>query len=96
MCLLEEANIDLNAKNQDGDTGLHLACNSQFVKDAVQLLIQDPRCNPLEKNSRGDTALHTACRHGTGEADVQCHVGHIIPAIGGTCSFVVFCTLLQL
>ena len=67
--LLEETRIDPNAKNNNGDTPLHLACGCANIK-AVQLLFRDPRCNPLEKNSRGDTALHAACRHGAGEADI--------------------------
>ena len=91
MCLLEEAKIDLNAKNQDGDTGLHLACNSGFVGETVQLLVRDPRCNPLEKNSSGDTVLHAACRRGRGEADV--HVGHILFQPLVVHVFLLFCTL---
>ena len=60
--LLEEAKIDPNGKNNDGDTPLHLACeNEKFA--VVQLLVKDERCNPHEKNSNGDTALHVACRH---------------------------------
>ena len=58
--LLEEPKIELNAKNSDGDTPLHMACRSNRF-ETVQLLVQDQRCNPLEKNSRGDTALHEAC-----------------------------------
>ena len=68
MLLLEETKIDLNAKNNDGDTPLHLAFKYQNY-ETVQLLVRDPRYNPLEKNSSGDTALHEACRHGRGEAD---------------------------
>ena len=70
MLLLEETKIDPNAKNNDGDTPLHLAYRSGNTK-TVQLLVRDPRCNPLEKNSSGDTALHVACRlKFTGEADI--------------------------
>ena len=67
LFLLEETKIDPNAKNNDGDTPLHLACGCANIK-TVQLLVRDPRYNPLVKNRRGDTALHAACRHSTGEA----------------------------
>ena len=53
--------MDPNAKNNDGDTPLHTACNNERSKQ-VQLLVRDERCNSHEKNSRGDTALHVACR----------------------------------
>ena len=53
--------MDPNAKNNDGDTPLHLACWYER-SEQVQLLVRDERCNPHEKNSRGDTALHVACR----------------------------------
>ena len=59
--LLEEAKMDPNAKNNDGDTPLHMACWNWSSKQ-VQVLVSDERCNPHEKNSRGDTALHVACR----------------------------------
>ena len=58
--LLEEAKTDPNAKNEDGDSPLHLACRSEN-STLVKLLVRDERCNPLEKNSRGDTALHVVC-----------------------------------
>ena len=59
--LLEEAKLDPNAKNNDGDTPLHLACrNENYI--VVKLLVRDERCNPHEKNSEGDTVLHIACR----------------------------------
>ena len=67
--LLEEAmlnrnvNLDQNAKNNDGDTPLHLACK-QKNSALVQLLVRDSyrRCKPNAKNGRGDTALHIACQ----------------------------------
>ena len=59
--LLEEAKIDPNAKNNDGDTPLHTACRKGRSKQ-VKLLVRDERCNPNEKDSPGDTALHIACR----------------------------------
>ena len=59
--LLEEAMLDPNAKNNDGDTPLHTACRNENYTLA-QLLVRDERCNPHEKNSKGDTALHIACR----------------------------------
>ena len=61
--LLEEAKMDPNAKNNDGDTPLHMACRNERSKQ-VQLLVREERWNPHEKDSRGDTALHVACRLG--------------------------------
>ena len=57
--LLEEAKMDPNANNNDGDTPLHAACRSGSSKQ-VKLLVRDERFNPHVKNSRGDTALHVA------------------------------------
>ena len=53
--------MDPNAKNNDGDAPLHIACRNGS-SEQVQLLVRDERCNPHEKDSRGDTALHVACR----------------------------------
>ena len=67
--------MDPNAKNNDGDIPLHMACRSGS-SEQVQLLVRDERCNPHEKDSRGDTALHVACRHGYGGElfTICCHV----------------------
>ena len=59
--LLDEVKMDPNAKNNDGDTPLHMACRNER-SEQVKLLVRDERCNPHEKNSRGDTGLHVACR----------------------------------
>ena len=61
VVLLNEAKIDPNSKNTEGDTPLYLACRKKNLK-IVRLLISDPRCNTLEKNNKGDTTLHEACR----------------------------------
>ena len=53
--------MDPNAKNNDGDTPLHMACRSGR-SEQVKLLVRDERCNPNEKNNNGNTALHVACR----------------------------------
>ena len=67
--------MDPNAKNNNGDTPLHMACRSGSSKQ-VQLLVRDERCNPHEKESRGDTALHFACRlrYGSELFTICCHV----------------------
>ena len=67
--LLAEINIDLNAKNDDGDTPLHLACRSKKIT-VVQHLASDERCNPQEKNCDGDTALHIACYRYTYKGEI--------------------------
>ena len=73
--LLNKAEIDPNAKNNDGHTPLHMACRHRN-KQLVKLLVRDERCNPHEKNSDGDTALHVACHHSStysrGEIHTQC------------------------
>ena len=58
--LLHSTNIDVNAKNNDGDTPLHLACKAENL-GRIQLLVRDERCTSHEKNNDGDTALHVAC-----------------------------------
>ena len=60
--LLEEAKLDPNAKSNDGDTPLHVACTNSRNVELVQLLVRDERCNPHERNGNGNTALHVACR----------------------------------
>ena len=62
--LLEEAKIDPNAKNNDGDNPLHLAFKSSNTAQ-VQHLVRDERCNLNEKDGSGNTPqlLHWAVRH---------------------------------
>ena len=60
--LLEEAKLDPNAKNNDGNTPLHTAYRNEQYK-AVQLLVRDERCNLNEKDGSGNTLLHWAVRH---------------------------------
>ena len=63
MLLLEEAKLDPNAKNNDGDTPLHFAWRNENSK-AVKLLVRDPRCNLNEKDGSGNIPrlLHWAVR----------------------------------
>ena len=81
--LLEEAKIDPNVKNNDGDTPLHLACESEKFS-VVQLLVRDERCNPHEKNSNSDTALHVACRHSK-ISEIITYVFTLVPANHSSC-----------
>ena len=59
--LLREAKLDANAKNNDGDTPLHLACRSE-KHSLVQLLVREAKLDANAKNNDGDTPLHLACR----------------------------------
>ena len=56
--------MDPNAKNNDGDTPLHMACRNRRSKQ-VQLLVRDERCNLNEKDGSGNAPhlLHWAVRH---------------------------------
>ena len=56
--------MDLNAKNNFGDTPLHTACRNKRSKQ-VKLLVRDERCNLNEKDGSGNTPqlLHWAVRH---------------------------------
>ena len=49
------------AKNNDGDTPLHLSCRNEN-STSMKFLVCDASCNPNEKNRHGDTALHVTCR----------------------------------
>jgi len=57
--LLIEKGCNINEKDNDGYTPLHIACNKGNL-DMVKLLIEKG-CNINEKNNNGNTPLHTAC-----------------------------------
>ena len=62
--LLEDTKMDPNAKNNDGDTPLHIACRNKRSK-RVKLLVRDERCKLNEKDGSGNTPqpLHLAVRY---------------------------------
>ena len=59
--LLEETKVDPNARNDDGDTPLHLACRNTNSK-VVQLLVRNKRCLLDEEDRSENSLLHWACR----------------------------------
>ena len=53
--------LDPNAKNNAGDTPLHLAWRNENY-NAVKLLVRDTRCHLNEKDGSGNSLLHRAVR----------------------------------
>ena len=70
LFLLKQEGVNVNVKNKDGNTLLHLACLKGERKDMVELLInlKDEAGNYVvdvnEKNKDGNTPLHLACMDG--------------------------------
>ena len=70
LFLLKQEGVNVNVKNKDGNTLLHLACLKGERKDMVELLInlKDEAGNYVvdvnEKNKDGNTSLHLACMDG--------------------------------
>eukprot|EP00954_Amorphochlora_amoebiformis_P003410 264447-Amorphochlora_amoeboformis.AAC.2 len=60
---LLEGGADVNVKNNEGLTPLHLAIVSNR-QEVVQLLL-NYRANPAFKDAQGDTSLHLAMQKGT-------------------------------
>ena len=62
--LLEEAKMDPNAKNNNGDTPLNTACRNER-SEQVKLLVRDGRCKLNEKDGSRNTPqlLHLAVKH---------------------------------
>ncbi len=68
--LLDRGDLDLNAKDSEGNTALHLA--TEYVQEredieklglkALDLLLAKNNLNVNAVNSKGSTALHIACR----------------------------------
>ena len=64
-----ELNIDLNAKNKEGQTGFHISCYQGYDGhlEIVKMLIQKSDEIKLELNAKdkaGHTAFHLACKDG--------------------------------
>merc|ERR1712062_138510 len=65
----KEFGIDLNAKSNNGNTALHVACRDGQTETA-QLIIQNSKEFGIDlnaKNNHGWTALHWACFYGRTE-----------------------------
>ncbi|OEY86867.1 hypothetical protein BIY23_04545 [Wolbachia pipientis] len=58
-----EKTDDINEKNNDGDTPLHIAAAKHGLQDIVECLIQKG-ADINEQNNNGDTPLHIAAKHG--------------------------------
>ena len=71
--LLSQPELQVDKRNIDGDTALHMACYDCYDITVVRLLCQDRRCTPSvvnSKNKHGMTALMTAVYYGRLEIEV--------------------------
>jgi hypothetical protein len=59
QALLASRLVDVNAKNEDGDTGLHLAIR-KGDPDIIRLFLDSSRIDINARNANGCTALHLA------------------------------------
>ena len=82
MDLLISKNVDINPKDDDGHTPLHLACMRGNYA-AVEILIRQERIEVNSLNKRGDTPLHFACLIGNEkivkllmENEADCHIAN--------------------
>lgn len=63
--LLNDSRIDINKKNENGETPLISICKNQYEFDeAVELILQNPKIKINEVDKKGKTALHWACENG--------------------------------
>ena len=54
-------NCDVNMKNADGNTPLHIACESKYRNDIVHHLVEEMNCDVKVRNNEGEYPLHIAC-----------------------------------
>ena len=62
--LLKQPSIDVNQRNNTGNTALHLACCTQDRVTAVSMLVGHPSIGLNAKNSKGATPLMLATQSG--------------------------------
>ena len=61
--LVEDCRCDLNCKNKDDDTALHIATVSDLKStEKVVCLLKSGKCNPNVNNNEGHAPLHIAIR----------------------------------
>jgi ankyrin repeat protein len=71
--LINHYNADVNAKNDEGRTPLHLACTNWDGLKMVKFLIEEKRADPTVTCNRQETALHYAAY-----SNSQCIVKYLI------------------
>ena len=55
---------DVNCRDKNGDTPLHLACKYKAM-EIIRYLIEQAKCDPTIQNSKGELPLHVACNQGS-------------------------------
>ncbi|KAK8897184.1 hypothetical protein M9Y10_015119 [Tritrichomonas musculus] len=65
--LLKQSLIDVNSKNSDGSTALHVACKEGDLV-IIQILLKHEFVDPSLKDLNGNTPLHLASEYGHSEA----------------------------
>ena len=61
--LLADERLDVSAKNNDGETALHMAAKAGNL-DSIHLLLQDRRTDKYAQDKNGNTPLHVAAQSG--------------------------------
>jgi len=64
-----ELPVDINARDQDGNTALHYLCGSknfswEFINTLLRFYLRQPEINPNIQNNKGYTPLIFACYNG--------------------------------
>ena len=72
--MLASKHFDINAKDNDGNTALILACHN-YQRDIALRLLSEPDINPLEKNNKGLNAMYWCHERGGNMEDVSMRIG---------------------
>ncbi|KAI8999693.1 kinase-like domain-containing protein [Hyaloraphidium curvatum] len=65
--LLKRDGLDVNAKDEDGWTGIHFACRKGH-EAVIRLLVADPRVDINARNTKNLTGFHMLCLEGRAAA----------------------------
>lgn len=66
--LLGYSSVEVNAKNKDGETPLHLACKWTNTSEGLIKLLLDHKADPNVQDGESQAPLYEACRSGNSAA----------------------------
>jgi hypothetical protein len=72
--MLASKYFDINAKDNDGNTALILACHN-YQRDIALRLLSEPDINPLAENNKGLNAMYWCHERGGAMEDVSMQIG---------------------